>query len=270
MNKWKLKEKKSIIIKLFLLFSTIEIIAPLTALYIKKLEKCFNCDYGLKEINNIFNGVAIIIYNPVILVSYIIIMFIAFLTMMNIKITMKNSNIENKGIKFKKEDGTHGTANFTKAEELSDILQIGNEKNTNGIILGKTIDTDEIIILPDEYKNLNRNIIIFGASGTGKSRKFIVPNILKIAEQDERTRALENAISKGKNFVCTDPKGELYCKTCKALEKRGYKVKLLNLVNPSYSDGIDLIKFIEKKVDAQVFAQVVMSATQDIGTKKRR
>ena len=141
-------------------------------------------------------------------------------------------------------------------------------KELNRII--SKIDTNEIIIMPESLKTLNRNIIIFGASGSGKSRKFIIPNILKIAEQDEKEKEIHKNVSQGKNFVCTDPKGELYSKTCKMLEKRGYKVKLLNLVNPLYSDGIDLIKFIEEKVDAQVFAQVVMSATQNVGTKKRR
>ena len=48
--------------------------------------------------------------------------------------------------------------------------------------------------------------MVFGASGSGKSRKFIVPNILKIAEQDERARNLENAIQQGKNIIVTDPK----------------------------------------------------------------
>ena len=112
---------------------------------------------------------------------------------------------------------------------------------------------------------MNRNIFVIGASGSGKSRKFLIPNILKIAEQDEK---IENEIKKGKNIVCTDPKGDLYCKCCRILEKRGYKVKLFNLVAPLYSDGIDLIKFIETPLDAQIFAQVVITTTQDVGSKK--
>ena len=129
-----------------------------------------------------------------------------FITYYNLKTSLKNANIETEGIKFRKKDGTHGTAGFANINDLKHILQVGNEKNTNGIILGKTIDTDEIIILPDSYKKLNRNIMVFGASGSGKSRKFIVPNILKIAEQDERARNLENAIQQGKNIIVTDPK----------------------------------------------------------------
>ena len=128
------------------------------------------------------------------------------MTYYNLKTSLKNANIETEGIIFKKKDGTHGTAGFANINDLKHILQVGNEEKTNGIILGKTIDSDEIIILPDSYKKLNRNIMVFGASGSGKSRKFIVPNILKIAEQDERARNLENAIQQGKNIIVTDPK----------------------------------------------------------------
>ncbi len=266
MKKLKLKSNRKAKIGI-LIFIILELITPLIVLYIQQLEKCFKSNYELKKIENLLNAPGIILGNPVIFLIYIIIIVILFLAFYNIKSTLKNKKAEKEGVNYKQKDGTHGTANFTKAEELKHILQIGNEENTNGIILGKTLDTDEIILLPDNYKELNRNVIIFGASGTGKSRKFIVPNILKIAEQDERMKQLKKAVAEGKNFVCTDPKGELYCKTCKFLEERGYKVKLLNLVNPSYSDGIDLIKFIEEKIDAQVFAQVVMTATQGIGTK---
>lgn len=52
------------------------------------------------------------------------------------------------------------------------------------------------------------------------------------------------------------------------LEKAGYDVKLLNLVDPEYSDGIDLIKLMKNEVDAQIFAQIVITTTQDIGTKR--
>lgn len=263
-------KKNKQIASLISIFAGIEIFTALIIMYIRQLEKCFGTSYNLKCAQNLLNAPGIILNNPIIIVIYLIIAMILFLAIHNIRNTLRNSKIENEGINYKQKDGTHGTANFTDAKELNEILQIGNEENTNGIILGKTLDTNEIILLPDEYKKLNRNIIIFGASGVGKSRKFIVPNILKIAEQDERTKRLEKIVAEGKNFVCTDPKGELYCKTCKVLEKRGYQVKLLNLVNPMYSDGIDLIKFIEEKIDAQVFAQVVMTATQNVGTKKRR
>ena len=74
-------------------------------------------------------------------------------------------------------------------------------------------------------------------------------------------------IEQGKNVVCTDPKGELYGITSQTFRDAGYEVKVFNLVSPEHSDGIDLIKFIDKEIDAQVFAQVVISTTQNAGKK---
>ena len=197
----KFKLVKFIIIGIFF----VEIIVPLIYLYIKQIEKCFNTNY-LINVTNLLNSPKILANNPIIFVILIGILVIFFMTYYNLKTSLKNANIETEGIIFKKKDGRHGIAGFKNINDLKHILQVGNEKNTNGIILGKTIDSDEIIILPDSYKKLNRNIMVFGASGSGKSRKFIVPNILKIAEQDERAINLENAIQQGKNIIVTDPK----------------------------------------------------------------
>lgn len=101
----------------------------------------------------------------------------------------------------------------------------------------------------------------------GKSTSFIIPNALKITDQEKRSKELEQLVLQGKNVVCTDPKGELYGLTSEEFRKAGYEVKVFNLVNPEHSDGIDLIKFIEKEIDAQVFAQVVISTTQNAGKK---
>lgn len=80
-------------------------------------------------------------------------------------------------------------------------------------------------------------------------------------------KKLENLALQGKNVVCTDPKGELFGITSEIFEKEGYDVKVFNLVNPEHSDGIDIFRFIEKEIDAQVFAQVVVSTTQNAGKK---
>ena len=191
----KFKLAKFIIIGTFLL----ELVVPLIYLYIRQIEKCFNSSY-LVSVSNLMNSPKILVNNPIILIILISILFIIFMAKYNLKISLKNSTIETKGIIFKEKDGTHGTAGFANIKDLKHILTVGNEEKTNGIILGKTIDTDEIIILPDSYKKLNRNIMVFGASGSGKSRKFIVPNILKIAEQDERAREIRRSYPKRKKY----------------------------------------------------------------------
>lgn len=191
----KFKLVKFIIIGIFLL----ELVVPLIYLYIRQIEKCFNSSY-LVSVSNLMNSPKILVNNPIIFIILISILFIIFMAKYNLKISLKNSTIETKGIIFKEKDGTHGTAGFANIKDLKHILTVGNEEKTNGIILGKTIDTDEIIILPDSYKKLNRNIMVFGASGSGKSRKFIVPNILKIAEQDERAREIRRSYPKRKKY----------------------------------------------------------------------
>lgn len=103
----------------------------------------------------------------------------------------------------------------------------------------------------------------------GKSTSYIIPNALKIANQEKEyvRKELETLAIQGKNVVCTDPKGELFGVTSRIFEKEGYDVKVFNLVNPEHSDGIDIFRFIEKEIDAQVFAQVVVSTTQNAGKK---
>lgn len=266
MKKWDLKDKSKII-KISIVIAYIEVLTYIITSYMEKLEKWLDMDFGLNNIDFKLNAPIILLTNFKILLIFLFISFIIYLVIDNYKKSIKNTKQETEGIRYLEKDGTHGTASFSNPHKMEGILEVGNEPSRNGIILGKTIDTDEIIILPDSFKGLNRNTVVIGASGAGKSRKFIIPNILKMAEQDERTMTLEESISYGKNIVVTDPKGELYCKNCKILEKNGYEVKLLNLVDPEYSDGIDMIKFMTDEVDAQIFAQIVIS-TQDIGTKK--
>lgn len=210
MKKWEWKELDTKT-RVILIGALVEAAMIIITLYIKVVEKCFDITI-LKGAENILNVPKILIYNPGMIVIAIVMIAIGILSFINIKNFFKGTNEEVEGIGFKEKDGTHGTANFSDVRELTDILTIGNEENTKGIIIGKTLDTDEIITLPDSYKDLNRNIFVIGASGSGKSRKFLIPNILKIAEQDEK---IENKIKKGKNIVCTDPKGDLYCKCCR-------------------------------------------------------
>lgn len=204
MEKWNLKNKSKLL-KIFYIFVYIEIMTFFITIYMEKLEKSFNIDFRLNNVESKFNSPLILLSNPKILIIFLFITFVIYLVRFNYKKSVKNAKIEIEGIKYREKDGTYGTASFANPHEMKDILSIGNP-NENGLMLGITIDTNQPIILPDSYKGLNRNIIIIGASGSGKSRKFIIPNIMKIAEQDDKTMALEEAVKYGKNIVATDPK----------------------------------------------------------------
>lgn len=89
----------------------------------------------------------------------------------NISTTKQNAKIEVEGVNLKKKDGTFGTADWGNKQEIQEYLSIGKR---DGIILGET-DEQEIITLPmNTY--LNKNIAVFGSSGSKKSRGFAIPN----------------------------------------------------------------------------------------------
>lgn len=263
--------KKSIVIVITILAS-IRIFIPIISNYITLIKKCFKIDSEVIRINNFYECIKVIKDNRVIGLIYIIIIAIISFTIYNVKFTKKQLKVEKKGVNFKQKDETYGSANFAKPSDLG-ILKIGNEEKVPGIILGKTIDSDEIIVLPDNDKGINRNFMIWGASGSGKSTGYIIPNALKIAEQESfidnctKEQIARQCVTQGKNVVFTDPKGELYSLTSEYFRKQGYEVKVFNLVNPTHSDGIDLINFIDKEIDAQVFAQIVINTTQNAGKK---
>ena len=222
--------------KLFkLLFSAI-ITIPLVNHYLKLIGNSINAKLGI--------GTSIVIWMVLVLI------FVLFKN--TILTTKANAKIEVEGINLKNKDGTYGTADWATKEEIKEFLSIG--KN-DGIIIGET-DDHEIITLPmDTY--LNKNIAVFGSSGSKKSRGFAIPNGIELAQEE-----LQKKIKREMSLVFTDPKGELYRKLTKYLETKGYDVKLFNLVNPTYSNAANFIKFVEDETDAQIFSQIVIEGTQ--------
>ena len=125
---------------------------------------------------------------------------------------------------------------------------IWNSGKRDGIILGET-DEQEIITLPmNTY--LNKNIAVFGSSGSKKSRGFAIPNGIELVQEE-----VQEAIQRQMSLVFTDPKGEY-------LEAKGYDVEVFNLVNPTFSNGARFINFVEDETDAQIFSQIVIEGTQ--------
>lgn len=116
--------------------------------YFLVLEKCFNNKIDVSP--KIYSLICFIIT----LISIFIIIDIILIT--------KTSKTENKGIIFKSEDGTYGTANWMNEKEMGEILSF--EKP--GIILGKY--HEKRLRLPfDCY--FNKNICVFGSSGSMKT-----------------------------------------------------------------------------------------------------
>lgn len=62
----------------------------------------------------------------------------------------------------------------------------------------------------------------------------------------------------------TDPKGELYDRTAGYLKSKGYKIKVLNLVRPSYSDGYNPLMHINSEVDVDIIANTIVKKQSDV------
>lgn len=156
-------------------------------------------------------------------------------------------------IKFTKnyeyEGEEHGSSAWSKNGEEFDKLPDGSEilNKKNGFILSRKhyLGTDL------KKVKINKNILVIGGSGTGKSACYIKPNILQRLG----------------SYVITDPKGELYRETSQYLKNNGYKIRTLNLVNPDYSDRYNPLAHIRDHADVDIIAHtIVMGGKSDNNT----
>lgn len=143
--------------------------------------------------------------------------------------------------------GTYGTSGFMTPDEMYKVLELTDHvKKNKGTILGKL--NGKAVCLP--YKTrMNRNIAVYGASGSMKSRAFARNMIFQ-------------CVARGESLIITDPKSELYESMAVYLEKEGYTVQMFNLVNPENSDSWNCLMEIEgQETMAQVFSDVIIQNT---------
>lgn len=142
--------------------------------------------------------------------------------------------------------GTYGTARWMNETEAKKVYEVGPVENVTGTILGQfTQDGEEVIALPFEPTG-NRNLILIGPPGSGKSFGYV------------RT-AVFQSIVRGESVVVTDPKGEIHNDMRKLLESRGYKVKVFNLINLDLSNAWDCVQEIYDPVTGNIDDQRVIT-----------
>ena len=151
--------------------------------------------------------------------------------------------------------GTYGTSGFMTPDEMMKVLELtGDVKKSKGTILGKL--NGKAVCLPYQTR-MNKNIAVYGASGSMKSRAFARNMIFQCV-----TRGQEGNNASGESLIITDPKSELYESMSAYLENEGYVVKAFNLVNPENSDSWNCLGEINgQETMAQVFADVIIQNT---------
>lgn len=142
--------------------------------------------------------------------------------------------------------GTYGTARWMNETEAKKVYEVGPVENVTGTILGQfTQDGEEVIALPFEPTG-NRNLILIGPPGSGKSFGYV------------RT-AVFQSIVRGESVVVTDPKGEIHNDMRKLLESHGYKVKVFNLINLDLSNAWDCVQEIYDPITGNIDDQRVIT-----------
>lgn len=135
-----------------------------------------------------------------------------------------------------------GSADWSRDGEEFRKLPGGNEvlNKKEGFILSKKH------YLGTDFKKvvINKNILVFGGSGTGKSACFAKPNIMQLLG----------------SYVITDPKGELYRGTSQYLKANGWKVKVLNFENADYSDRYNPLAHIRDHTDVNIIADTIVTS----------
>ncbi len=143
--------------------------------------------------------------------------------------------------------GTYGTAGFMTETERDGVLEmVTDARESKGTILGKL--GEKIVCVPEKTR-MNKNIAVYGAPGSLKSRAFARNMIFQ-------------CVARGESLIITDPKSELYEDMSEYLRQNGYTVKVFNLVNPQNSDSWNCLAEIEgQELMAQIFADVVIKNT---------
>lgn len=145
------------------------------------------------------------------------------------------------------DQGAYGTSGFMTEDEMKKVLELVRDvSHTRGIILGKL--QDKAVCLPEKSR-MNRNIAVYGASGSMKSRAFA-------------RNLVFSCVARGESLIITDPKSELYEDMAVYLEEHGYIVRVFNLVNPENSDSWNCLMEIDgQETMAQLFADVIIKNT---------
>ena len=142
----------------------------------------------------------------------------------------------------------YGAARFGTAEDIRPYI---DPKFQNNVILTQT----ERLTMDSRPKNAktarNKNVLIVGGSGSGKTRFFIKPNLMQLHS----------------SYVVTDPKGQLVLETGRLLERAGYKISVLNTINFKKSMHYNPFAYIHSEKDILKLVNCLIANTTGSGQK---
>ena len=131
-----------------------------------------------------------------------------------------------------------------------DIEPFQAPKFADNIILTKTERLMMSNRPPDPKNARNKNVLVVGGSGSGKTRFWLKPNLLQCHS----------------SYVVTDPKGSIVVECGNALLKNGYKVKILNTINFKKSMHYNPFSYVHSEKDILKLVTTLMTNTKGEGS----
>ncbi len=131
-----------------------------------------------------------------------------------------------------------------------DIEPFQAPKSADNIILTKTERLMMSNRPPDPKNARNKNVLVIGGSGSGKTRFWLKPNLLQCHS----------------SYVVTDPKGSIVVECGNALLKNGYKLKILNTINFKKSMHYNPFAYVHSEKDILKLVTTLMTNTKGEGS----
>lgn len=152
--------------------------------------------------------------------------------------------------KFRK-NVEYGSARWGKAEDIKPYIDPAFENN---VILTQTERLTMNSRPKDPKTSRNKNVLVVGGSGSGKTRFFIKPNLMQCDSKDYPT-----------SFVVTDPKGSIVVECGNLLRHRGYRIKILNTINFKKSMRYNPFAYIHSEKDILKLVTALIANTKGEG-----
>ena len=141
----------------------------------------------------------------------------------------------------------YGSARWGTPKDIEPFMA---PKFADNIILTKTERLMMSNRPPDPKNARNKNVLVVGGSGSGKTRFWLKPNLLQCHS----------------SYVVTDPKGSIVVECGNALLKKGYKLKILNTINFSKSMHYNPFAYVHSEKDVLKLVTTLMTNTKGEGS----
>ena len=159
--------------------------------------------------------------------------------------------VKGKNAKKFRKNMEYGSARWGTHEDIAPYIDPIFENN---IILTQTESLTMNNRPKDPRTARNKNVLVIGGSGSGKTRFFIKPNLMQCQSKDYPV-----------SFVVTDPKGSIVVECGKLLEKNNYRIKIFNTINFSKSMHYNPFAYIHSEKDILKLVNTLICNTKGDG-----